>query len=390
MIVTVAALEDGVLASTIAHERGHNSCLMHVATAACQLMQGSIYLPADGGCLTATECTNYKAGRTTSSSGLECGCHVDATTIEPDGATCTQVASGLCSGGLCGAYDEDAGVRLIAAAAPGTAAGGPPDDALQVSALSGNWSTLAQFAPTSDDVRGLAYAQDSGTLFGVVPTVFDDLIVTIDPTTGTIIDFVGSIANGGKEFLSMAYDPGATSAPGDDRLLLLEAGGSLAEIFAINPASPSTATLLGSLVWSNPERFTGLAYDSIQDKLYAAATFGGGAIFEIDLTSCPPSPCNSVQLPASTYPWDDLSLAYSPVSGMLYLMGTAHLGVRTFYNVIDPTTGESVETRSLDVLTPAGLAAVPEPAFGAALGAGLMGLGALAQRRAARRASRRD
>jgi hypothetical protein len=46
---------------------------------------------------------------------------------------------------------------------------------------------------------------------------------------------------------------------------------------------------------------------------------------------------------------------------MLYLVGTAFGGQRTFYDVVDPTTGISVETLSLDTFTPAGLAAVPEP-----------------------------
>jgi hypothetical protein len=382
MIVTADAIDDGVLPSVIAHERGHNSCLMHAAGAACQLMQASIVLPADGGCLTPSECSNYRAGRTTTSSGLECGCHVDATTIEPDGAICTDVAAGLCSGGLCGAYDGDAGVRLIGAAAPGSASGGPPDDALAMSALAGDWSTLAQFAPTADDVRGMAYAYDSGTLFGVVPTVADDLIVTIDATSGTILAFVGSIANGAKEFVSMAYDPGATSAPGDDRLLVLEAGGIVNDVFAIDPASPSTVTLLGSLVWGSPELFTGLAYDSNQGKLYAATPFGPDALFEIDLSTCPPSPCVSGTVAGSTYPRDDASLAYSPISGTLYLVGTSYSGTRTFYDVIDPMTGESVETRSVDVFTPAGLAAVPESAFAATLGFGVLGLAVMKRRRA--------
>jgi hypothetical protein len=46
---------------------------------------------------------------------------------------------------------------------------------------------------------------------------------------------------------------------------------------------------------------------------------------------------------------------------MLYLVGTSYAGERTFYDVVDPTTGTSVETLSLDVFTPAGLAVVPEP-----------------------------
>ena len=57
---------------------------------------------------------------------------------------------------------------------------------------------------------------------------------------------------------------------------------------------------------------------------------------------------------------------YSRETGMLYLVGTstnAEPFVRTFYNVIDPTTGQSVETLSIDRFKPSALAAVPEPNF---------------------------
>ena len=53
---------------------------------------------------------------------------------------------------------------------------------------------------------------------------------------------------------------------------------------------------------------------------------------------------------------------------MLYLVGTLNFTsvqtIITTYNVIDPTTGSSVETLSLDIFTPAGLSAVPESGFG--------------------------
>ena len=363
MVVTVDAFDDGILAAVTAHERGHNGCLGHVANAACQIMQATVFTPGLGSCLAASECTNYRAARTTTSSGQECTCHTNAGAIEPDQTLCSAVPVGLCSGGLCGSGDSlgSAGVRLIAAAAPGTAAGGPPDDALQISALAGHWSTLGQFAPTSDDVRALEYAHDSATLYGVVPSVGDDRIVTINPATGLITASVGAIANGADEIVSMAYDPGDTSAPGDDRLLVLEVGGVLGELRAISPTSPSSSTLLGSLIWTPASLFTGLAYDSIHDKLYAATPFGPDGLYVIDLTSCPPSPCDSSQVPGAQLFREDASLSFSPSTGMLYLVGTAFTGQRTFYDVVDPTTGTRVETLSLDTFTPAGLAAVPEP-----------------------------
>ena len=374
MVVSVDSFDSGTLPAVIAHERGHNACLVHVAAAECQLMQASVFTPGLGGCLTASECSNYRLGRTTTASGLTCSCFDNGGSILPEGAVCTEVANGLCSGGLCDVFDSDAGVRLIAAAAPNTSAGGPPDDALQISALKGEWTTLAQLSPAADDVRGMAYAWDSSTLYGVIPTVADDSIVTIDPNTGTIISVVGSISNGALEIVSMAYDPGATNSPSDDRLLVLEAGGTLGEIRWIDPAAPSTTNLLGTLIWGGTTQFTGLAYDSIQGKLFAATPFGPDGIYEIDLSTCPPSPCVSNQIVGAQQFRDDASLSYSPITGMLYLVGTAFNGARTFYNVIDPSTGASVETLSLDVFTPAGLAAIPEPGFGIGLGFGLLGL----------------
>ena len=383
MAVTVESFDSGTLPSVIVHERGHNACLGHVAVAECQIMQGSVFTPGLAGCLDAGECTNYRSARTVTASGLECGCHDNAGggALVADGTTCTEVAGGICSGGLCGGFAGDAGVRLVAAAAPNTALGGPPDDAIQISALKGEWTTIAQFSPAADDVRGLAFASDSNTLFGVVPTVFDDSIVTIDPVAGTILAVVGTISNGAREIVSMAYDPGASSAAGDDRLLVLEVGGAFGEVRSIDPASPSSTNLLGTITWGSPEAFTGLAYDSLQGKLYAATPFGPDGLYEIDLSTCPPSPCNSAQVPGAGVFREDASLAYSPISGMLYLAGTAFGGQRTFYNVIDPVTGTSVETVSLDVFTPAGLAAVPEPGVGLALGVGILGLGAAACRR---------
>jgi len=374
MVVTVDAFDSGILDSVIAHERGHNACLSHATAAECQLMQPTVYIPGLAGCLAGSECTNYRAGRTTTTSGQSCPCHADGGGPLDDGLACGAVTYGVCSGGRCGSALGSAGVRLIAAAAPGSAAGGPPDDALAISALTGDWSILDPFAPTSDDVRGLEWAHDRATLYGVVPTVADDAIVTIDPSSGRILATVGRIANGTDEIVSLAYDPGDSTAPGDDRLLVLEVGGTTGELRAISPASPSTATLLGSLVWSPAALFTGLAYDSIHDRLFAATPFGPDGLYEIDLSSCPPSPCESAQIAGAGLYREDASLAFSPVSGMLYLVGTAFAGERTFYDVIDPTTGTSVETLSLDVFTPAGLAAVPEPIATISWLTGVMGV----------------
>jgi len=384
MVVTVESFDSETLGLVVAHERGHNACLSHVATAECQLMQGTIFTPGLAGCMTASECSHYQAGRTTTSSGLECGCYDNGGALVTDGTLCTEVSDGLCSGGLCGPYTGDAGVSLIAAAAPGTASGGMPVDALRISALSGEWTTLAEFSPAADEVRGIGYATDSSTLYGVVPTSGDDSIVTIDPVGGTLLSTVGTVSNGTAEIVSMAYDPGATSASGDDRLIVLEIAGSAGELRWIDPASPSTTNLLGSVDWENPQLFTGLAYDSLQRKLFAA-TSAGAKVYEIDLSSCSPSPCDSSQLPGLRRDRDGVSLSFSGRSGMLYMVGTVDFGFaqRNFYNVIDPTTGASVETLSLDIFSPAGLAAVPvpEPGIGIGFAVGLMTVVVVKRRR---------
>ncbi|MFO0690223.1 MAG: hypothetical protein U0900_16105 [Myxococcota bacterium] len=362
MVVTVDAFDDGVLASVVAHERGHNACLVHVTTDECQLMQATVFIPGLGTCLTASECTNYRAGRTTSSSGQQCTCQTLAGAIEPDQTLCSSSPVGLCSGGVCDRTLAYADVKLIAAAAPGSAAGGPPDDALVVSPRTGQWSTLGQFTPTADDVRALEYAEDGATLYGVIPTVGDDRLVRIDPATGLVTATVATLANGTDEVTAMAYDPGATSAATDDRLLVLVVGSDdIARLRAIPTATPTTSTALGSLTWTPGSLFTGLAYDSIHRKLYAATPFGPDGLYVIDLPSCTPSPCDASQVPGAGLFRDDASLAFSRRTGMLYLVGTAYSGQRTFFDVVDPVTGTSVETLSLDTFTPAGLAAVPEP-----------------------------
>lgn len=376
MTVTVDSLDDGTLDAVIGHERGHNACLSHVSSPKCGLMQGTVFTPGEGGCLAVSECTNYHAARTQTSSGLSCGCHDDSGELETDGSLCSDVANGICSGGVCGDYTGDASVHVLVAADPGNAALGP-EDMIRISGLSGDWTVLGQIGPTAEDVRALAYAADSNTLYGVIPTVANDSVVTIDVATGALIAVVGTLANGSDEIVSMAYDPGATNAPSDDRLLVLEAGAN-GEIRAIDPASPSTTTLLGTLPFGSPELFTGLANDSIQDRLFMATPFGPTGFFEVDLASCPPSPCTTSALdtwaPAAFR--ENASLGYSATTGMLYLVGNLFNApdTQTFYTVIDPTDGTVFETLSLDRFTPAGLAVVPEPGLVIGITAGVLGL----------------
>jgi hypothetical protein len=387
MAVTVDALDSGILPAVVAHERGHNACLGHVSANACQIMQGTVTSPGNGGCFTSTECSNFRDGRTTTSSGLDCDCHIAGGGLETDGTSCTEVAGGVCSGGYCGDAGGDASVSLIASAHPGSAGTAATDDAIAISGLTGGWSILGQITATADAVHGLAYATDSTTLYGVIPTSGDDSIVTVDATTGAVIATVGSIANGTSELISMAYHPGATTGASDDRLIMLEVSGSTGTVVWIDPASPSVKNTYGNILWTPANLFAGLAYDSNQGKLYASTPFGPDGLYEIDLGTCPPSPCSSSQVSGVRVAISDGSLSYSEDSQRLYLIGTSFGGQRTFYRTIDPLAGSAGLVRNLDELTPGGLAAmpaVPEPDTTATLlvGAGFVAWLGRRQRRA--------
>ncbi|MBB82958.1 MAG: hypothetical protein CL931_04015 [Deltaproteobacteria bacterium] len=375
MYVTVESYEDGTLPSVIAHERGHNACLQHVSTPKCALMQGTVFTPGLGGCLTTTECAHMRDARTETSSGEFCNCHDDAGSPLADGAKCDD-AGGICSGGCCGPMTGDAGVHLLAAADPGDA-GLAPEDMLRISGYTGDWTDLGPITGAADDVRALAYSTDGDLVYGIVPTVGDDRVITIDPDTGLQLATVGFIANGTDEFVSLAYDPGATSATTDDRLIGLEVTtGDTGELRWIDPASPNTAHLLGSLGWAQASAFSSLAFDPTLDKLLFATPFGPNGLWELDMGSCPPS-CSPSQFPGTGPFWTGASMTWSAESGMAYVIGTSFAapGTRTFYNVVDPATGATSETLSLDRFTPAGLASVPEPGPGLGLlvGAGLLG-----------------
>lgn len=385
MVVTVESLDDGTLASVIAHERGHNACLQHVSTPKCALMQATVFTPGLGGCLSAAECGHMRNARTQTSSGELCTCHDPAGQPLADGVKCDD-AGGVCSGGCCGSLAGDAGVHLLAAADPGDA-GLAPEDMLRVSAYTGDWTRLGQISGTADDVRALAYSTDADIVYGIVPTVGDDFVITIDPATGLQTGPpIGAISNGTDEFVSLAYDPGPTSSAADDRLIGLEVStGDTGELRWIDPASPDTAPLLGSLGWNQASLFSSLAFDATLDRLLFATPFGPNGLWQLDMGSCPPA-CSPTQFPGDGPFWFDASMTWSPDSGMAYVIGTGFPapGTRTFYNVIDPATGATMETLSLDRFTPAGLASVPEPGLALGLVLGTVLLGALARARSAR------
>ena len=355
LVVTVDALDSNILGRVLAHERGHNACLNHVETDECLLMRGG----GGGGCLLPGECTNFRAGRTTT--GGTCDCHDLGGGVLPDYTSCSEVAGGICSGGVCGAATGDAALQLFCAAGPESANGEATDEAIRISALTGDWTSLGPFTTTSDEVQGLAFATDSGVLYGVIPSAGDDFLVVIDRVSGDATT-VGTIPNGSREFVALAYDPGATSAIGDDRLLALETDGSFEQLHEILPSQPNTSTNLGGLAFGAPDGFRGLAFDSASGRLFAASPFADG-IYEVSFT-CNPF-CGLTQQVGLDVPRFDAALAYSPLTGQLYLTGTqspvSPLGRRLLYDVIDPATLAKQETGTLDSLTPAGLAALPPP-----------------------------
>jgi DNA-binding beta-propeller fold protein YncE len=284
--------------------------------------------------------------------------------------------TGQCSGGLCGELDSDAAVALFAAGGPEAAEGATTDDALLLSGLPGGWVELAAIgngtAPT-----GLEYATLRGVLYAVNPLAGDDELITIDPDTGARASTIGTLS-GKQQVIALAFDPGDTDAESDDRLLALDRVGSFEDLFEIDPDDASLNDL-GGLNLGVTGGFQGLAYDSINDKLYASG-FAGTGLYEIDL-ACP-SFCFMSSVPGLSVARRVSSLAFSEETGRLYLVGS-QTGPRTLYDSIDATTLEALPTIGIDDYTPGGLAAipVPEPNARLMLSVGALALAALARSR---------
>ena len=152
----------------------------------------------------------------------------------------------------------------------------------------------------------------------------------------------------------------------------------------IDPNAPNHTSVIGSLAFGAANGFRGLAYDTQNDKLYASSPFVDG-IYEVETGPCSPL-CDLTQQAGLGLNRFDASLAWSPDTGMLHLvgwqLGAAPLGPRTLYDVVDPTTFEPPrDPIQVDAFTTSALAAVPEPASALALLAGAAGLLALQRRR---------
>jgi len=262
--------------------------------------------------------------------------------------------TGLCSSGLCGSVGSDASVQLMAAGGPEAAEGAATDDSLLLSGLPGGWVNLGPVgsgaAPT-----GLAYAPLRGVLYAVNPLAGDDELIAIDPATGARTGSIGTLT-GKENVTALAFDPGETDAESDDRLLALVRVGNFEDLFEIDPDDASVNDL-GGLSVGVTDGFQGLAYDSINDKLYTSGFVTDG-IYEIDL-ACP-SLCSATRVVGAGVPRRTSSLAYSEETGRLYLSGS-QTGPRTLFDSIDATTFESFPTIGIDDYTPGGLAAIPLP-----------------------------
>jgi hypothetical protein len=362
IVIDIAAHTDfRVFANTLAHERGHNTCLGHVNSNSCEVMA-----PAGGGdCVSGSECVEFRDKR--SSTGGSCACHSASGIIEDDDLACSQAGiTGVCSGGVCGEVNSDASVTLVASAGTASSEGDIPNDPLVMSGIPGGWRDLGKFG-SGYTPEGLAYADDRAVTFAVSPTAGNDVLLEIDPVDGSDT-LVGSI-NGVSDLLGLAYDPGPTASASDDRLLAIDAQSAPA-VYEIDPddASHSVLGTLNLGGGNELSRFNGLAYDSANNRLYASSGFGGG-IFEIALDPC----CNTSLVTADGPARRESGIAYSAASNRIYVIGSQIPPLRTLYNTYDADVlaagGISAGyTRGLDGFTLGGLAATPVPEPGVGIG----------------------
>ncbi|MDJ0867794.1 MAG: hypothetical protein QNK03_16940 [Myxococcota bacterium] len=393
LVVTMDALDQfDAFASTLAHERGHNACLCHTDEPSCPNYDGgfscSLMKSSSGGaCIKSDECTDYREARTGGDTGAVCECFASDEVVAPDGAGCS---AGLCSGGICDAVGSAASTQVFVAGGTVRQLGDTIDDPLVLSGRTGGWTDRGRFGMGLEPT-GMAHAPARGITFGVAPTGGADLLFTVDPDDGSVT-VVGSVLDGGSPvagLVNLAFDPGATDAPGDDRLLALGPE-DLATLHAIDPDSGS-ADALGRLnlgVEGGGVAFPGLAYDADNRRLFASSSIGlagDAGLFEIDY-ACPGSTCATGPVEGIDLPRFESGLAWSAASGDLLLVGYQN-GPRTLYDTIDATTlepGLSLQVQGFSTGAVAALP-VPEPTGGASLGAAVLALAACAAAAARRR-----
>lgn len=406
VVVSLDALADGTLAQTLAHERGHNACLTHVAGNPCALMRSS----TGGGCIDAAECGHYRdAGN---ADGGPCPCQSDALTTDRELGRCSDdtVAGGQCSGGICGEAGSDASLSMLVSGGTASITGDAPDARLHVSGLSGGWESLG--ATTGNvEITGMEYAASRGATYAVTAT---DQLLRVDARTGATLATIGTLpatgdfgdfppgASSNAFYQSLAFDPGPSASAADDLLYAIRESESCraidpatcpafcsGELVSVDP-DDATTLLVGALDSLFCGGFPGLAYDSTRGKLYAAVS-AGVSLYEIDL-DCPSQFCTMNEVlygPDESSPEQNAArqilaryrptLAYSPTTDRLYRLGAD--SVRQLYDVFDAETLAFAEPIGVDGFTAGGLA-VPEPGA-TLLGAAAIGAIACAARRRA-------
>jgi hypothetical protein len=250
-----------------------------------------------------------------------------------------------------------------------------------MSGVPGGWSDLGAIGVT---ITGLAHDPDSDTLYGIqdVAGDNDDLLVLLNPSTGAINSTMGTIT-GHEDVIALAFDPGATASPNDDRLLALstDLSGVFEDLIEVDPSS-GAPTLLQGLSAGASGNFQGLAYDSENQRLFASG-FAGGSLWEIDISTCGnPGYCATTEVTSVDLPRIDSGLAYSRDSGRLYLVGRQSSD-RIFYNAIDTATLAATTRIGIDPYSIGGLSAipVPEPIASLVIPVGVAFLTLLARRR---------
>jgi hypothetical protein len=392
LVVSLAAQADGSLGHELARQRGRNACLddapstENPGAGPCSLMLAD----SRGGCLTAAECGRFRdAGNAV---GGVCPCHTDGATATPDLGVCTDDAGrGLCSGGVCGAAGSDAAIPLLVAGGTASIDGDTPDERLHVAGLTGGWTALGATSGNAE-ITGMEYAASRRATYAVTA---DDQLLQLDPESGVTLATIGALPATGTFcdgatchptgavaaafYDSLAFDPGLTSAPGDDLLYAIresescratdpitcDGGGGFCagQLVSIDPDTAAT-TLLGDVDQLFCGGFPGLAFDAVRRKLYASGAAGVG-LFEIDL-ACQPSFCTALEVDYGAQ--QDAyravlaryrpSLAYSAATDRLYRLGND--GTHQLYDVFDAETLLFAEPIGLAAFTAGGMAA-PEP-----------------------------
>jgi len=384
---------------TIAHERGHNTGLVHpedripaeLDADLCRLMSAA----SGAGCLADFECNAFRGAPGATTSGT-CACLGDSVGDPPlpDGLSCSaEPGAGICSGGLCGDPGGFASLSLAIGGGTEDPQLATPDDLISMSALTGGWSVQAAIG---EPVQALVWDPDGEELLAILGReANDDLLVRLAgdgsfTPIGSLgrVGVVGLTWGPGRKFLyaSFVFEPDPVNDPGFFATDLLR----------VDPSDAAVARLgsLGYVIGGTTgggRPFGGaqsLAYDPDSDTLWGSTILG---LIEIDASCdlpgerCAISPLND--LPPEMQEFEGhFGLEFDPERGVLLGLRDASVRFDSYYielgflgelETFDPATLQS-EKILHQAFTGSSLAlqplAVPEPG---GLALGLMAAGAL-------------